>query len=91
MFWIVTNGRYRIVGKDVFNNSQDTIVTSGTTTSMANLVVGGILIKEKPIVVYHDLKFFVPIVESSFIDLCDCSNEDGPSPLDVVILIFVNY
>jgi hypothetical protein len=29
-------------------------------------------------------------VESSFINLCDFSNEDNPSLLDVVVPIFMN-
>jgi hypothetical protein len=39
MFWIVTNGRYLIIGKNVLNNSQDNILTPSTITSMANIVV----------------------------------------------------
>ncbi len=30
MFWTVTNGRYQITGENVFNNSQDNVVTLGT-------------------------------------------------------------
>jgi hypothetical protein len=29
MFWIITNGRYRIVGENVFNNFQDILITLG--------------------------------------------------------------
>jgi len=81
---------YQIVNKNVFNNSQDIVLTSGTTTSVAKIVVEGVLMKEKPIAVSHNLKFFVPIVESLFINLYDSSNEDSPSLLDVVVPIFVN-
>ncbi len=56
---------------------------------MANFDVEGILIKEQSIVIFHNLKFSILIVESSFIDLCDSFDKDGPSPLDVV-LVFVN-
>jgi hypothetical protein len=31
------------------------------------------------------------MVESSFINLCDFSNEDNPSLLDVVVLVCVNF
>jgi hypothetical protein len=90
MFWIVTNGRYRIIGENVLNNTQNTIVTLGKTTSVANIVIGGVLIKEKPIVTSRDSKFLVPIVKSLFINLCDSSNKDGLSLLDVVVPISVN-
>jgi hypothetical protein len=45
--------------------------------------------KEKPILISHDSKFYVPMAKSSFIDLCDSFDEDGPSLLDVVIPIYV--
>ncbi len=38
---------------------------------MANIVVRGILMKEKPTAVSHDSKFYVSIMKSSFINLCD--------------------
>jgi hypothetical protein len=47
--------------------------------------------KEKPIAIFHNLKLFVPIVELLFINLCDSSNEDNPSLLDVVVPIFMNF
>jgi hypothetical protein len=31
------------------------------------------------------------MVESSFINLCDFSNEDDPSLLDVVVHVYVNF
>ncbi len=46
--------------------------------------------KEKPTVIFHDSKFFVPIADSLFIDLCDSSNKDDLSPLDVVVPISMN-
>jgi hypothetical protein len=49
MFWIVTNGRYRIINKNVFNNSQDIVLTPNTTTSMANIIVQGVVMKENPL------------------------------------------
>jgi hypothetical protein len=52
--------------------------------------VEGIVMKEEPNPISHDLKFFVLLVESLFIDLCDFSNEDGPSLLDVVVPLCVN-
>ncbi len=42
MFWMVTNGRYWIVCKHALNNSYDIVLTSGTTTSMVNIVAKGI-------------------------------------------------
>jgi hypothetical protein len=90
MFWSITNGRYRIVCENVRNNPQDNVVTLSTTTLVANIAMRGILIKEKPTIVSHNSKFSILIAKSSFIDLCDSSNKDGPSPLDVVITIFIN-
>jgi len=90
MFWTITNGKYRIVGKNVLNNFQDIVVTLGTTTSVANIAMGDILMKEKPSMISHDLKFSIPIVESSFINLCDFSDENNLSPLNVVVLAFMN-
>jgi hypothetical protein len=49
----------------------------------------GVMMKEEPNVVFHNSKFFVSIVESSFINLCDYFNKDNPSLLDVVP-IFMN-
>jgi hypothetical protein len=46
MFWIVTNGRYQIINDNVLNNSQDNVVTLGTATSMANIVVKSVVMKE---------------------------------------------
>ncbi len=90
MFWTVTNGKYRIINENVFNNHQDNVVTLGTATSMANIVAKGIVMKEKPTMIFHDSKFFVPITESSFIDFCDSFDENGPSPPNVVVPIFMN-
>ncbi len=67
MFWSITNAKYRIIGENVFNNSQNIVVTPKTIASMANIVVGGILMKEKPIAVSHNLKFNVSIMKSSLL------------------------
>jgi len=60
-------------------------------TSMANIFVKGVVMKEEPNLVSHDSKFFVWMVESSFVDLCASFNEDDPSLLDVVVLLYMNY
>jgi len=83
MFWTITNGKYKIVSENVFNNFQDIVVTPSTTTSMANFAVENILIKEEPIAISHNWKFYIFIAKSSFIDLCDSFDKDGPSPLEV--------
>jgi hypothetical protein len=57
---------------------------------MVNIVVKGIMMKEEPNPVSHDLKVFVSMIESSFIDLCDSSNKDSPSLPNVVVLFCVN-
>jgi hypothetical protein len=57
---------------------------------MANIAAKGVVMKEKPTIISHNLKFFILIVESSFIDLYDSSDEDGPSLFDVVVPISVN-
>jgi hypothetical protein len=49
----------------------------------------GDMMNEAPNVIFHDSKFFVLIVESSFINLCDYFNKDNPSLPDVVP-IFMN-
>jgi len=90
MFWIVTNGKYRIIDKKMFNNSQDTIVTPGIVALVANITAEGILRKEKPIAIFHDLKFFVSIIKSLFINLCDSFDKNGPSPPNVLILVSMN-
>jgi hypothetical protein len=46
MFWIITNNKYQIVGENVFNNFQDIVLTLGTTTSVANIITEGVLMKE---------------------------------------------
>ncbi len=52
---------------------------------MANIIMERVLMKEEPIEISHNLKFFVSIMKSLFIDLCDSFDGDNPSPLDVVI------
>jgi hypothetical protein len=49
MFWIVLNGRYQIVNKHAFNNSQDIVLTLGITALMANIATKGVVMKENPI------------------------------------------
>jgi hypothetical protein len=71
----------------VFNNFQDTVVTLGIVALMANIIMERVLMKEEPIEISHNLKFFVSIMKSLFIDLCDSFDGDNPSPLDVVIPI----
>jgi hypothetical protein len=50
---------YKIIGENVFNNSQNIVLTSGIVTSMANIVVECILMKEKPNEVSHNFKFIL--------------------------------
>jgi hypothetical protein len=90
MFWIVTIGKYWIVGKKVLNNSQGNVVTSGIVASVANIVTEGIMIKEKPIMLSHNSKFSILIMESLFIDFYDSSNEDNLSFLDILVLVVRN-
>jgi hypothetical protein len=52
---------------------------------MANIAIEGVVMKEKPKLVSHDSKFSILMAKSLFIDLCDFSDEDGPSLLDVVL------
>jgi hypothetical protein len=74
-----------MVDKNVINNFQYIVVTLGTTALMANIVVGGIMMEEKPIVISHNLKFSILIVESSFIDLCDSFDKNNLSPPNVYV------
>jgi hypothetical protein len=48
------------------------------------------MMKEELIVVFTTQSFFVPIIESSFIDLCKFFDENDPYFLDVVVLDFMN-
>ncbi len=68
-----------------FKKIQDIIVTLGTTTSVANILTEGVMMKEKSNLVSHNLKFFIPMAESTFINLCDSFEEDGPSLPNVVV------
>jgi hypothetical protein len=52
------------------------ILMFGTTTLVVNILAQGVLMKEKPTAVSHDLKFSIPIAESSFINLCNSYDED---------------
>jgi hypothetical protein len=45
MFCIVTNGKYWIVDKNVFSNSQDIILTPNMAMSMTNIVAQGVVMK----------------------------------------------
>jgi hypothetical protein len=49
MFWIVLNGRYQIVNKHAFNNSQDIVLTLGITSLVASIATKGVVMKENPI------------------------------------------
>jgi hypothetical protein len=62
----------------VFNNSQDIVLTLGTTTSMPNIVAESVIIKEKPITISQDLKFFVSILKSLVITIFDSFDENNP-------------
>jgi hypothetical protein len=57
---------------------------------VANIDAEAVVMKEEPNLVSHNLKYFVPMVKSLFIDLCDSSDKDGPFCLDVVVLLCVN-
>jgi hypothetical protein len=54
MFWTINKARYWIIGKNVLNNSQDTVLTLGTTTSVANIVAQNVVMKEEPNAVSPD-------------------------------------
>ncbi len=59
MFWAVINGKYWIVNEYALNNSQDIVLTCGIAASVVNIITKGIMMKEKPNLVSHDLKFFL--------------------------------
>jgi hypothetical protein len=58
---------------------------------MANIVAKGVMMKEKPNLVSHNLKFSISMVESLFIDLCDYFDEDKPSFPNVVVHVCMNF
>jgi hypothetical protein len=66
------------------------IKTLGTTALVANIVAGGIMMKEEPNLISHDSKFYILMAKSSFIDLCDSFHKEGSSFPNVVVPIFVN-
>jgi len=74
----------------MLNNFHNTILTPGTTASVINIIVEGVVMKEEPNLVSQDLKFSILMVESLFINLCDSSNKNGPSFFDVVVPLCVN-
>jgi len=90
MFWIVPNGKYWIIINHVLNNSHDIVLTLGTNASVVNIVAKNIMMKEEPNLVSHDSKFYIVMVKSLFINLCDFSNKDSPSFPNVVVLVFMN-
>jgi hypothetical protein len=51
MFWTINKARYQIICENVLNNSQDIVLTSGTTTLVANIVAQSVVMKEEPNVV----------------------------------------
>jgi len=53
----------------VLNNFQDIVVTLSIVTSMANIAMRSVIMKEEPITVFHVSKFYVSIVESIFVIL----------------------
>jgi hypothetical protein len=53
----------------VLNHFQDIVVTFSIVTSMANIAMRGVIMKEEPITVSHVSKFYVSIVESIFVIL----------------------
>ncbi len=59
MFWIIINGRYQIIDKHAFNNSQDIVLTPSTIPSVANIALEGVVMKKKPIAVSHNSKFSI--------------------------------
>jgi hypothetical protein len=46
--------------------------------------------KEKPIANFHNSKSFVLITKSLFINLCDFSDENSPSPYNLVVHVSAN-
>jgi hypothetical protein len=73
----------------VLNNFQDTVQTTNTIVLVANIATKGVVMKKKPNLISHNLKFLVSMAKSSFLDLCDSSNKDNPS-LHVVVHVYMN-
>jgi hypothetical protein len=74
----------------VFNNFQDIILTPCTIALVTNIVVEGVMMKEKPNAVSHDSKFFASITKSSFINLYDSFDKNEPTFPNVVVPDFVD-
>jgi hypothetical protein len=75
----------------VFNNFQNIVLTPGTITLVTNIVAEGVMMKEKPNAIFHDLIFFVLITESSFINLYDSSDKDDPTFPNVIVPNSMNF
>jgi hypothetical protein len=58
-------------GKSPQKFSQNIVLTLGTIVFVANVATNGVHVKDKPIGVTQDH-------ETTFINLCDSSNKDGP-------------
>jgi hypothetical protein len=91
MFWSITNGKYQIIDSNALNSYQNIVLTLSIVAPVASNTTQGVIMKEKPDAISHDLEFFVLFMESLFINLCDFLNEYNLSLLDVVVLVFVNW
>jgi hypothetical protein len=45
MFWMVTNGKYQIIGNNALNNFQDIVLTPNIVASMANIAAKSVMMK----------------------------------------------
>jgi hypothetical protein len=57
---------------------------------MTNIVAKGVVMKEESNPVSHNSKFFILMVKSSFINLCDSDDDNDPFLLDLVVPLFMN-
>jgi hypothetical protein len=87
MFGIITNGK---IDNNALNSYQNIVITLNIIALVANNTTQGVITKQKPNAISHELKFSILFMESLFINLCDFSNKNNLSLFDVVVLVFVN-
>ncbi len=74
--WILNSRKFNIMGENLPKNSQNILLTLGSTSFVTNVIANDFQINNKLISV-------VPNHKITFIDLCDFFDEDGMLPIFV--------
>ncbi len=86
--WDVKVGRYRIVGNNLIQCSQGTILTPWTATSVANVALEAFIMKQEALNKEDTLISSLHFLSSTFIDLSDSINEDVFLPMSSNMNVF---